>query len=403
MVQRFEFRHMGQILHSPSRPVEGTQLPTAYELGRALQLDRDHCLLLASLDEQGGGDKCVGNDAYVFSGMEEIVPERAIPLNRPDVAYRRSDGKTAWLAKFPATGGFIPRGLDIPGSGTGLLVSTCVTFNIDGSSITEESEWCLEFMQVRWDGSAPSVTRREYVTELAGMRVRNVPLSQFLIDGDTFLAPLTTPDGEAVFRFGFCDGEWQCVCHGPALGLAGGWEPSLRKSGGVYWLHTRGRERTCQLYRSHDGLNYVPSCTYPLLSVPQSLNQHLDGALYLATNPIPTPPAFWLRNPLVTIPLQDGHYGEQHMIYDEGGIRVDTGDRIPFVDHAVSSNLFLGGRWRHLLFFRVCDLKERTPYSFQTDLARLIGKPCSRRATSGLYCSELSGVPSAEACPWWLD
>src|SRR5262249_54086761 len=57
--------HHGRLLARPAIQPEGTSREVAYELGHVLQLDRDHCLVVASMDEQGGGDLCVGNDAFV--------------------------------------------------------------------------------------------------------------------------------------------------------------------------------------------------------------------------------------------------------------------------------------------------------------------------------------------------
>ena len=183
------------MLSSPVGKTEGTTHPVAYELGRCFQLDQDHCLLVASLDEQGGGDKCVGNDAIIFSSLEEIAPERANPLNRPDPEFRLESGNTAWMAKYPATGAFLPLESGQPGSGTGLLVSTGITFNADGSSMEQDSEATREFMQLAWDGRELSVTDRSYVTALDGIALKGTPMSSFLINGNGFLAPVTTDLG----------------------------------------------------------------------------------------------------------------------------------------------------------------------------------------------------------------
>ena len=131
-------------------------------------------------------------------------------------------------------------------------------------------------------------------------------------------------------------------------------------------------------------------------TVPQALNQGLDGNLYLATNRFPASPAVWIRNPLVLLPLDKDGYGDPIVVHDEGGIRNDTGDSIPFIDHAVASNVSLEGRRRHLLWYRVCDLKERTAYPYQTDLAKLIGKPRPKRPTSGLYLAEIVYSPGEQ-------
>ena len=46
-------------------------------------------------------------------------------------------------------------------------------------------------------------------------------------------------------------------------------------------------------------------------------------------------------------------------------VRGDKGDSKPFVDHAIASNVFLEGRWRHFVLYRVVDLMERSLHGFQ--------------------------------------
>jgi hypothetical protein len=99
----------GKILDRPTRQPVGTKNSVSYECGRCFQLDKTHCLLVASMDEQGGHDMCVGNDGFIFQKLSDIKPESAIPLNRPDENYKlKSRDGYAWLAKFPAMGGFVP-------------------------------------------------------------------------------------------------------------------------------------------------------------------------------------------------------------------------------------------------------------------------------------------------------
>ena len=344
---------------------------------------------------------------YFAEALEEIAPEKAIPLNRPDTAFRLESGNTAWMAKYPATGAFLPLESGKPGSGTGLLVSTGITFNADGSSMERDSEATREFMQLAWNGRELHVTDRTYVTALDGIALKGTPMSSFLMDGNGFLAPFTTDRGTVVFRFEFESGKWTCVAHGRPFGKSRStdealpvsspeMEPSIQKAHGCYWIHTRGHDPVGRLYRSEDGLDYKLVREQPMHTVPQALNQGLDGNLYLATNPFPASPAVWIRNPLVLLPLDKDGYGDPIVVHDEDGIRNDTGDSIPFIDHAVASNVSLEGRRRHLLWYRVCDLKERTAYPYQTDLAKLIGKPKPKRPTSGLYLAEIEYSPGEQ-------
>ena len=394
----------GQILSRPAKQPSGSSHPVAYELGNSYELDEDHCLLVASMDEQGGGDKCVGNDVFVFRSLQDIRAAGAIALNRPDPAFRLRTGATAWLAKYPAVGGVVPLratlddGSAHPAAGTGLMISNCVTFNAAGTSAEEDRETIFEFLQLRWDGTALRVSS-EMHRSLHGFHLIGNCLCGFLSDHAAFLVPFCTDKGIVAFRFEFLDGAWQAVTAGepfmtnrltqlPELTGSGEGEPSIAKARGAYWINTRGTDPVGRVYRSVDGLNYELAFEHRAHTVPQVLNQGLDGNLYLATNPFPQPMG-WVRNPLVLRPFDGDRFGEDVTIHDQGGIRDDHGDEIPFVDHAMASSVLLGGRRRHLLWYRVCDLKERTPHSFQTELKQLIGQPKPRSDKSGLYLCEI--------------
>ena len=394
----------GRILDRPLRCPEGTTGSVGYELGKCFQLDKTHCLLVASMDEQGGGDKCVGNDAFIFSTLSDIHKEDAIPLNRPDYQYKlKSSSGTAFLAKFPATGGFVPLGAksktgqSISGEGTGILVSTGFTFNTDGTSAGEGSEIILEFMQLKSDGRSVSVTRREMCDHMLGYTLMGDALSYFLLDGDSFLAPFTTSDGIVVFRFKFNGSQWVAVENGEPFmtcqksvwfSLPGECEPSIVRHGEMYLIYTRGNDPKGRVYSSSDGLNYKFLFERDNNTVPQALNMGLDGSLYLTTNPNKD----MLRNPLVAYPMIGEDFGESVVIHDEGGIRDAKGDKIPFIDHGVGVNLYLKDRWRHFMWYRVCDLKERSLHSFQEGASSEIhgqSGPKERSNTGGLYMVEI--------------
>lgn len=400
----------GRLLSRPVRQPDGTTRSVGYELGGFYQLDRTHCLLAASLDEQGGGDKCVGNDAFIFSRLSDIREETAIPLNGPLPDYPLHNGMRAWVSMGPATGCMVPLGAVLddgaphPGAGAGLLSATGISFNTDGTSIIEGCETLKQFLQLRWDGSTLQITRTT-CTSLLGFDLLAQGITAYLPDGDAILAPFLTTDGIVVFRFAFRDGGWEAVAHGaPFLTSwngrqpgavtymhSGESEPSIARADGSYWIYTRGEDDAVgRWYRSDDGLNYRLFLETPNHTVPQPMSQGLQGELYVATNPFPGPDGAWLRNPLLVKTFTGDGYGAPEIVHDEGGIRDQRGDRIPFVDHAAGSSLFLEGRWRHFLLYRLCDLKERTPYAFQTDLRALLGAPKPRTTTGGLYLAEFA-------------
>ena len=314
----------GRVLGSPATQPEGTKNSVGYELGKAFQLDRTHILLVASLDEQGGGDICVGNDGFVIQKLADISPEKAIPINRPDPAYQLKSGKEiGFLAKFSLSGGFAPLGAKLedgrphPAAGTGFLVSACFAFPADRKSLLEDQVPSLEFIQIRWNGESLMITGRHLAKKLCGLELNGgIPISYFLPQESGFLVPLGVKgQGYLVFRFDW-DGEaWMPVCHGKPflVNPDGEFEPSIQKENGRYLIHTRGNDPYGRLYASKDGLNYKFLSAHPNHTVPQVLNQGLDGRLYLTTNP----GQGWIRNPLLAYPMAGDSFEEPFVLHDE--------------------------------------------------------------------------------------
>lgn len=401
----------GRLVGRPTRQPYGTTQSVGYELGGFYQLDEAHCLLVASMDEQGGGDKCVGNDAFIFSKLSDIKEDKAIPLNWPLLDYTLKNGETAWLSKGPATGRIVPLGAVLddgsphPGAGAGLLTATCINFNADGTSIVEESETLLEFMQIHWDGETLQV-ERELRETLMGYKLLAQGITSFLPDGAGILAPFLTDHGLVVFRFAYQNGCWVAVAHGEPFFTnwnsqemgevdymgSGESEPSIASADGCYWIYTRGGESNPvgRLYRSTDGLNYQLFLAAPAHTVPQPMSQGLNGELYVATNPFPGSEGPWLRNPLMVKTFTGDGFSELEILHDVDGIRDDQGDKIPFVDHAAGSSIYLEGRWRHFVLYRLCDLRERTAYAFQIELQQKLGTPKPRTETGGTYMVEFA-------------
>ena len=405
-ISHLDITHHGHILHAPTRQPQHTTHSVAYHVGRCFQLDQRNCLLVVSMDEQGGHDLCVGNDAFIFQKLSDIKPENAIPLNSPDPDYSlKHSAGTAYLAKYTITGGFVPLGAKLPNgnphpaAGTGLLISEAVTFDLERSQADQNSEATIECLQVSWDGANLRVNQRTCLDSFLGHTIVGLPLSHFLLDGDHFLAPFTTEQGIVVIRFDYDSAQWQPTQAGqpfrtyqcpPLLpNLNGEFEPCIQKLNNQYLVHTRGCDPNGRLYTSSDGLNYQLAITHWNNMIPQVLNAGLDGSLYLATNPNKD----LLRNPLVALPFTGDTFGDPIILHDEDGIRDDKQDKIPFVDLALGVNVFLENRWRHLLWYRICDLKERSVHGFMEEVADDIydnGKPRARSQTDGLYLLEIN-------------
>jgi len=371
-------RH-GRVLSRPARQPEGTSKPVVYEVGKIYQLDPDHCLLVASMREEGGHDFAVGNDGFVFARLSDIDSKQAVPINRLEPNYRLKSGETGVQAKYPGSGGFVPMGAKLvdgrphPAAGTGFLFSATGTYLPDRSEAHPRADNWLEMIQLRWDGKALQVLERMRVEELLGMPMKNVALSVFLPQDQGFLCPVvTTNSGIVVIRFDWNGQRWTPSASGKPFVTAGSrivgnqWiqpveshryaeiEPSIWKDGDRYMIYTRGSDPRGRVYTSTDGLNYTLLFDHQNHTVPQVVSQGLDGSCYLATN---TGPGM-LRNPLIALALKGQSFVEPIIVHDENGVRNDKGPEVPFCDHAVGTNVRLEGMWRHLLCYRLCDLRE---------------------------------------------
>ena len=401
--------HYGQILHSPSVLPEGSSNDLTYELGICFQLDRTHCMVVCNMDEAGGPDLGVGNDGFIFEKLSDIRADRAIPISRPETRFQMKNGQMGYLAKYPVTGGFVPLGAVLPdgrlhpAAGTGLIVTVGRAYPPERTDVghtrpatTAGQDWraCETFMEVaqyRWDGKELRQTGRQQGEKWLGMLAIAKPLSPFCPMDSGFVAPFMfdTDYKLRAVRFDFDGQAWKPTALGePFLTHDGECEPSIHRDGEGFIIYTRGRDAFGRVYRSSDGMNYQLAFAHDNWTVPQGFNKGLDGSFYVATN---TGPGF-LRNPLQAYPMGQKSFDLPMIVHDQGGVRHDTGDRIPFIDHGVGVNVFLEGRWRHLLFYRVCDLKERTFYGHQKEASRRVHgdrSPIPKLPTSGTYVAEL--------------
>jgi hypothetical protein len=388
-------RH-GRILDHPARQPGGTTKVASYELGKLFQLDRDTALLAASLREQGGHDFEIGNDGFIFRHLAEIVPERAILLNRLEPDYQMKSGKNGVLSKYPFGGAIVPLGAKLrdgrphPGAGTGFFVCSVISFLPDRSEITPDPDEFVEFYQVRWDGHKLKVTR-DKLPEPFASNLKDIAFNAAARDAG-FVAPFGSDLGMQVLQFDYLDGRWQVTASGKPFGVGASDQGRIQVTGGKvtslpteiepsivqvpdgYLVYTRGgNNMRGRLYRSSDGLNYHFAFDHYNHTVPQVLNQGLDGDTYLTTCTGPG----WLRNPLLAFPLHGQSFVNPIIVHDEKQIGDDKHKEVPFVDHGVGANIHLNGRWRHLLCYRVLDLHE-------TD-----GQGAPPTPQTGLYLAEL--------------
>ena len=379
------FRRMlrhGRVLDHPTTQPVGTDKPASYEIGKIFQLDQETALLVASLREQGGHDFEIGNDGFIFRKLSEIVPARAFPINRLETNYTTRAGQEAVLAKYGVNGIIIPLGAKLengaphPAAGTGFLLSTVLSFTPDRAEVTPNSDQFVELYQVRWDGEELQVKKDTWPEPYAATLI-NVGFNS-MVKGETVLCPVVSDLGIEVLLFEFKAGRWQPTASGgnftvtrktAKIGLEkvgpsgkkfalvrGEIEPSMVRLTDGYLIYTRGADTDPKgrFYWSQDGLHYYFKSDHWNHTVPQKLNQGLDGSLYLTTNTGPG----WLRNPLYAFALRGLSFVDPVIVHDEKKLRDVKGKEVPFCDHGVGANIFLNGRWRHLLTYRVLDLRE---------------------------------------------
>jgi hypothetical protein len=204
------------------------------------------------------------------------------------------------------------------------------------------------------------------------------------------LCPFEADDGSyaVVVRFEYTAGAWKGVRAGkpfhtavpPTNGTKDRvyrWletEASIVKDGSQYLVYTRGYDTRGRVYSSKDGLNYTLAFDHYNYNAPQTLNRGLDGSMYLLTNRGPG----LLRNPLLAFPLRKDVFLEPWVMHDERRVHsyVPSEPEVPFVDHGVGASLFLEGKWRHLVCYRVTGLAE-------TD-----GRGSPQGPHTGLYLNE---------------
>ncbi len=199
-----------------------------------------------------------------------------------------------------------------------------------------------------------------------------------MLKDEAVLCPVVSDEGIEVLLMEYKEGHWQPTSTGGnfatvkktgKIGLdkvgagskqkvivRGEIEPSMVRLPDGYLVHTRGPDTdpTGRFYWSQDGLHYYLKFDHWNHTVPQVLNQGLDGSLYLTTN---TGPGM-LRNPLYAFALRGLELVNPIVLHDEKHIRDSRGKEVPFCDHAMGANIFLNNRWRHLITYRVLDLRE---------------------------------------------
>jgi hypothetical protein len=427
-------RH-GMILGRPDVKPYETENDITYELGTILQLDKETCLLVSSMDEQGGACDCVvGNNGFIIKSFPwdeksrnefpSALSSRAIPINRPLIDFQLPSGQKAFMAAYQCIGGFVPLGTMLdngephPAAGKGFLLSESCPFSPDKMKWISEQEHYTQIIDLAWDGADLSIKSRYLTSGEFGWTMPSGTGLSSLRYGTGFIIPLSYGhEGIRATCFSYYGNEenrdglqndpgWRPEKIGPPFCLDPGneCEASITCYGSQYFIYTRSNDPG-RIYCSDDGISYSFLRKFDIgatdpYSIPMIMNQGLDGSHYIATNLKNR-----IRNPMVAYPLllPEGNLQDPVILHDEEGIRDWGMPRMPIVDHPIANNIFLDGRWRHIILYRVCDYRERGWFDPNWKEAREYymgdGPHRPKYDNSGLYAIEIE-YDNVNCEPW---
>jgi hypothetical protein len=406
------------LLGRPAWQPENTQGDTSYEIGTVFQLDRNTCLLIAGLDEQGGACDCAaGADGFIFNDLPDIQADKAIRLSRPSKVQLPS-GQDAFLLSYLGFGGFVPLGAVMkdgsphPAAGTGFTIATLLLYSEDKAKYLSDQRALYEITDFKWDGKNLTF-RSRYISneECGGRQLSNVCLSSIAFEAGFMLPLCYTGDGICASYFEYDQSicGWRMAKIGPPFcaDAVNESESSIVKHGLNYYIFSRSNDPG-RLYVSGDGFKYSLFRQFDIgvtdpYSAPMILNQGLDGSLYIGTNLKNR-----IRNPVVAYPLllPEGKLLEPVILHDEDGIREWGKPRMPMVDHPISKNILLAGKWKHIILYRVCDYRERgwldPDWKEAMEYYAGYGPHRPKYDSSGLYAIEIE-YENKSLIPWHFD
>lgn len=344
----------------------------------------------------------VGNDLVILDRLDRIQPQAIVPLNRSEIGKHPRTGKAILMSHYPLAGGFIPLGAcrddgtPHPHAGTGFAMSHIIGFPVDSAgNVTVLGEWnikdqytAVELQQYRYDGTRFVVEHTELIpfdALLPGWHFTSMLLGNCLADGNDLIGGLvgkpagrTESVGSGLARWRRMNGRWQIVSYVPVTGPDGSYEPSLvRDRDGSLLFSARGgqpgpNENAAMVWRSGDNGATWEKMIHALLvraGTPVSINQALNGIVYLAANPHRETdslgrrqPSIEMRETLLLWPLSE----DRRRLLDPVVARDCARDfgkpphgSIWRADHPVGMNVRLAdGQWHHLLTYRVLEQNE---------------------------------------------
>jgi hypothetical protein len=315
----------------------------------------------------------------------------ASPVSRNHVVPDPDSGEPLVMVKYPASGGFVPKGAlredgsAHPHAGTGFGLAHAMGFpqrlldSAERMQFPDGPHQFAELQQYRIDGEGLQVTDTRAVSiedPAAGVSYNGTSFTAAIPDGDDLLFTLRgagsshqrdTLCGVARWRRG-ADG-WRVIDFVEVPHSEGRFEPSLvRVSEGSLVFCARGPYPECsnslRVWHSTDGKKWEIIVDEPqLLTVsPITVNVAGDGSPYVVGNPY-TSDAIDDRSILLAWPvLAGGGVGDPITLLDGPATFGPTGhDRGWMLDHPSGLTIYdADGKLRHILAFRVAAGGEVT-------------------------------------------
>lgn len=424
-----------------------------YQLALPFQLSADKAALFCNVRESGakGLDYEVGVDVIIFDDLKKSAGLAPIPVTRVHEGKNpnsKPPGKRAFMAKYPARGGFVPLGAKrddgspFPHAGTGFGLNLAVGWNWDDPDSTagypgyrykEGPPWgtytfsgaeaysYFELHQFAYDGTKFEVksSRRVAGTDLLpGWVFGNGGITNAIPDGDDLLVGMVggrkdaKVSGSGLMRWRFLEGEWKPVAYTPVPGCEKSYEPSLvRDRDGSLLFLARRDGNDILIWRSQDGGTTWTKIIHVggvVSRAPIVLNRAVDGTPYVAANlyqvflgPLdkifprlkpggPYSLGGGTRNAVYLWPLNNERNGlgiplKVRDCLEEWG--PPSSGSAWMVDHPIAAPLRLAdGRWHNVLVTRIRDFAES-----------IYAAPPTER--TGTYLDEI--VSRGEPVPVW--
>lgn len=399
-----------RVTRSPRRLIYPHGVPAdemwVYQLAQAVQLGPSVAGLMVNIRRGGMGvvDLEVGNDMVLFDSLDRIDASRAVPLSRSETLPHPRTGEPNFLAKYPASTGFIPHGTlradgsPHPHAGTGFGLVSVLGMPADlsgGVMKLPEPYQCFELQQYAFDGATFRVTDTRVVEMdgfLPGWTIYNRPLGPPIPDGDDIIAGIVAGPGGSrehgsyMARWRRTAGAWRLDRITRISELDCTFEPSIVRDsdgsliacareafGSPHVRYPVEHGQAIRLWRSTDGGESWQRLAHHhavRASTPVSVNRALDGTLYVAGNPdwqldsfgrVPRH-SILLREVLQLWPLSDDRtkLREPVVIRDcNADFGPPPGGTVWYADHPITATLRLaGGRWHHVMCYRALEQSE---------------------------------------------